>query len=212
MQSSTSAVVCWRPVLGVFLASVFCGGCSSEPPPARENIIESHSPSDADDPARHPTGDEIDLRLGSWDDVQRFIASQRGKIVVVNVWSTTCGACAEEFPRFVELQRKYERNDVVCVSFNCDYDGIRGKPPEFYRDGVQTFLADRKATTINFLSSVAFTDLIEPPVSLTFPQALVYGHDGILVKRFDNEQLEGDQNPSIFMSVAAYVAELRKEG
>lgn len=170
-------------------------GCSVEP---------QVSPSPPEDRKEN----EVELRPGSWEDVQRFIASQAGKIVVVNVWSTTCGSCAEEFPRFVELHRKFEQNGIVCVSFNCDYDGIRDKPPEFYRDRVLTFLTSRHATTENYLSTVAFTDLIEPPASLTFPLALVYGRDGTLAKRFDNEHLEADQNASIFANVADFVATL----
>jgi thiol-disulfide isomerase/thioredoxin len=185
------------------MLTVLSAGCSQASKTAPETSGNS-------DPLRTaaPLSSPVELEPASWNDVQQFIASQTGKVVVVDVWSTTCASCAEEFPGFVGLQRKFEQNDVVCVSFNCDYDGIEGKPPEYYREGVLTFLTARQATTKNFLSTVAFTDLIEPPASLTFPLALVYGRDGKLAKRFDNEQFAAGEDPFTYDDVAGFIATL----
>jgi thiol-disulfide isomerase/thioredoxin len=188
----------WAVMLTVLVA-----GCSADSKKAPETAGDSGPPR-----INPPRSSAVELEPASWDEVQRFIASQKGKVVVVDVWSTTCASCAEEFPGFVGLQRKFEQNDVVCVSFNCDYDGIEGKPPEYYREGVLTFLTARQATTKNFLSTVAFTDLIEPPASLTFPLALVYGRDGKLAKRFDNEQFAAGQDPFTYDDVAGFIATL----
>ena len=49
------------------------------------------------------------------------ISDLKGKIVVVNFWSTTCGSCMEEMPHFDEFQKDY-KDDVVILAL----DGEKG--------------------------------------------------------------------------------------
>lgn len=41
-------------------------------------------------------------------------------IVVVDMWATWCSACLEEFPKIIELQKRYKNQDVQFVSMNLD--------------------------------------------------------------------------------------------
>src|SRR6187401_2060375 len=74
-------------------------------------------------------GDAADVTLtaGTWKDVEGLIKQQQGKIVVVDIWSTSCLPCMTEFPHLVAMQRAHKEH-LVCVSFNVDYVGIRNKP------------------------------------------------------------------------------------
>ena len=49
------------------------------------------------------------------------ISDLKGKIVVVNFWSTTCGSCMEEMPHFDEFQKAY-MDEVVILAL----DGEKG--------------------------------------------------------------------------------------
>lgn len=49
------------------------------------------------------------------------IGDLKGKIVIVNFWSTTCGSCMEEMPHFDEFQKAY-KDEVVILAL----DGEKG--------------------------------------------------------------------------------------
>lgn len=163
-------------------------------------------------PVRRETakGEEVSLEIAGWQELQDRIAAERGRIVVVNIWSTTCGVCREHFPEFVDFHGNYRKRNVECLSLNCDYDGVPGKPPEYYRERVLTFLHRQKATCENLLSSDPLTDLIDRE-KVTYPQVLVYGRDGSLARRFDSDQSDAGSEGFTFTDVAQTVDELLKE-
>lgn len=130
---------------------------------------------------------KVTLKVRSWKGVQKRVGRHEGKVVLVNVWTTTCLACIEEFPNFVALGEKYPREKLALVSLNCDYDGIEGKPPSVYREKVLKFLREQQATFDNVMLNVSFLDFLEQIDLSSTPAILVYGPDGKLVKRFDND-------------------------
>jgi peroxiredoxin len=68
------------------------------------------------------------------------LSSQRGKVVLLNFWSKSCGPCLEEMPSLAELtQILHDRSDVVVLAVSID-DGpddvnptlktvLKGPPP-----------------------------------------------------------------------------------
>ncbi len=136
--------------------------------------------------------DGVAAEIASWDELQEFIAKQTGKIVVVDLWSTWCEPCLREFPHLVALQKKYPEK-VVCVSFNLNYDGSKNSPPESNSEELMEFFAKQKADIVNIISSTPDEKLYESINLAAIPAAYVYGSDGKLKKRFDNETLEYGQ-------------------
>ena len=43
-------------------------------------------------------------------------ASLKGKLIILNFWSTTCGPCLKEMPRLSELVDKYSNQDIVFLA------------------------------------------------------------------------------------------------
>ncbi len=114
----------------------------------------------------------------------------------------------KEFPNLVKLQKNLP-DSVVCVSFSCDYVGIKSKPPEFYEERVLKFLTNQKATFTNFLSTTEADTVYQEMGINSIPAVFVYGPDGKLSKKFDSESGDGsDEEPFTYKDVTAQVEKL----
>ena len=130
----------------------------------------------------------VKLVAGTWKDVEALVAKNAGKIVVVDVWSTSCLPCMTEFPELVKMHREHGEK-VVCISFNVDYVGIKSKPAATYEKNVQEFLQKHNATCTNILSTMPSDEIFQSLELPSIPAVYVYGTDGQLLKRFDDSLL-----------------------
>ncbi|MDD2540705.1 MAG: TlpA disulfide reductase family protein [Desulfuromonadaceae bacterium] len=48
------------------------------------------------------------------------LANYRGKVVILNFWSTTCGPCLAEIPSLVNLQREFKDQGLVVLGIALD--------------------------------------------------------------------------------------------
>ena len=152
---------------------------------------------------------EVTLQIADWDETLKLVASHKGQVVVLDAWSTSCAPCMREFPNLVKLHRKYGGKQVACMSLACDYAGIKNKPPEYYRERVLKFLTKQGATFENLLSSVPSDELFDKKMELSsIPAVYVFGRDGKLVKRFDNEKAEKEEDNFTYADVTKLVEEL----
>lgn len=132
---------------------------------------------------------KIMLTAGTWDNVLEQVKANKGRIVVVDIWSTSCLPCMTEFPNLVELQKTHG-DKIACISFNVDYVGIKSKPAEFYRERVQAFLTKQKAMFPNILCTVESDKVFEKLELSSIPAVYVFDAEGKEVKRFDDSLLE----------------------
>jgi len=49
-------------------------------------------------------------------------ADYKNKVVLVNFWAAWCVPCAEEVPRFIALQKKYQVQGLQVIGFSVDDD------------------------------------------------------------------------------------------
>ena len=118
----------------------------------------------------------IPLTIRSWEEVQTWIAEQRGKVVVIDLWSTYCAPCKREFPHFVAFHDTH-REMVACASLSLDYYGGDSNP-EDAKPAVREFLTSHKAVMQNFISSTPDSDVLAHVDSTSVPVALVYDQEG----------------------------------
>jgi len=128
---------------------------------------------------------EVKLVLKDYDGLQALIASKKGKVVVVDVWSTYCDPCMKEFPGLVGLHKKYGPEKVACISICTNYSGI-GKPEDELAEPL-AFLKKQGATFDNLLSTDADEALYKKLKIGSIPCIFVYDADGKLAKLFDKE-------------------------
>ena len=137
---------------------------------------------------------EVSVEIRTWDEFEKWVATQQGKPVVVDVWSNFCEPCIKEFPEFVSLHRQ-QGDDVVCASLNLDYYGA-GDTPEELQPRVLEFLRKHNASTVNFLSSTPDETVLDAIEVAALPVSLVYSSSGELEKVFSNAG--GENGPEGF--------------
>lgn len=114
----------------------------------------------------------------------REIERHRGKVVVLDCWSTSCPPCVREFPGLVRLASA-RRPDVVCLSLALDYDG--GDLDEVLPP-VRTFLESVGAHDVTNLIATEEADAMYRKLDLAgVPAVFVWRPDGTLARRFDDD-------------------------
>lgn len=131
------------------------------------------------------TGSDVKLDLKSSEDLQKLVASKKGKVVVVDAWSTYCDPCMKEFPGLVGLHKKYGAEKIACISFCMNYVGLGKVEDEI--EPVIEFLRKQNATFDNILSTDEDTVVNKKLGIQSVPAIFIYDRDGKLVKLINTE-------------------------
>ena len=88
-------------------------------------------------------------------------------IIVLNFWATWCPPCRKEMPLFVELQEKYEKENVKFVGIAIDEEKAVKQFGETYGLNYPSLVGDITATTLsldlgNRYQALPFTVIAEP--------------------------------------------------
>jgi thiol-disulfide isomerase/thioredoxin len=172
---------------------LYCVGCGTESSISAQSksgtapTTQSLPKNDKNIASPIPQPAEVALTLVSWDDVQKQVAANKGKVVVLDLWSTWCEPCVKEFPHFVALQDEFP-HDLVCLSLNCNFIGDDSLQEEL--KSVREFLAKHPGKAKHLMSQESDETLYKKVGISSIPVALVYDRTGKLRKRFDNESNE----------------------
>jgi thiol-disulfide isomerase/thioredoxin len=151
---------------------------------------------------------EVTVNVASWSEVQDIVASHRGKVVVVDLWSTWCVPCMREFPNLVKLQKQFP-DQVACISVNLNYDGSDDAPPQSHRDEVLKFLTRQNASFQNIICSDPDEMMYDKLDLGSIPAIYVYDKQGNVHRRFDNDAGEyGEEGFTYEQHVIPLVKEL----
>ena len=154
--------------------------CSAPVPPSPAPA--SSAPAASAGPEQRP----VEVTLVDYAGLMQAVESRKGRIVVLDCWSTSCPPCVKEFPGLVALARKY-REQVACLSLAFDYDGIG--TPEDVLPPVQAFLERVGAGDVTNMLNREDADSLYKKFDLaSIPAVFVYKPDGSLARRFDDEE------------------------
>ncbi len=127
----------------------------------------------------------VTLRLVDRAGLAAEIAACRGRVTVLDCWSTSCPPCVRDFPRLVALSERH-RDTVACLSLSFDYEGI-GTPADVVPK-VRAFLEASGARRVTNLLGTEESDALAAQLELVgVPAVFVYDRDGNLLERFDEE-------------------------
>ncbi len=106
--------------------------------------------------------------------LQAALASQKGKVVVLNFWATWCVPCREEFPDLVRFAKEHSaRVSLVTVSLD---------DPVEAATSVRKFLDDMKAPGLRLIKGPGdpdtFINSVDPAWSGGLPATFIQRADG----------------------------------
>jgi peroxiredoxin len=106
------------------------------------------------------------------------LSSFRGKTVILNFWTKTCGPCLEEMPSIAELAKiAAQRTDFVVLTVSTD------EGPDAVRDTLKVTLKDDPSPVVLFdpESEVVGTRY----GTRLFPETWIIDKEGVIRARFD---------------------------
>jgi len=153
---------------------------------------------------------KVTATIKTWKQTRKFIAKQKGKVVVVDVWTTWCEPCVKQFPHLVALSKKIPKK-LVAVSFNTNYAGLNGESSKKTKAEVLKFLQKQKAATVhNIVSKQTDAESWKAIGIDSVPAILVFDKNGTLAKRIDVAATEGE-DPSYKKHVFPLVKKLLQQ-
>jgi thiol-disulfide isomerase/thioredoxin len=127
----------------------------------------------------------VQLELVDHDGLMQAVAARRGRVVVLDCWSTSCPPCVREFPRLVALAAAHP-DGVSCLSLAFDYDGVGTAEESLPR--VRQFLERVGAHDVFNMLSREEADAMCRKLDLTsVPAVYVWRADGSLAVRYDDD-------------------------
>ena len=127
----------------------------------------------------------IAVRLVDHDGLMAEVAAHRGKVVVLDCWSTSCPPCVKEFPGLVRLAAAHPTG-VACLSVALEYEGIGAAEDSLPR--VREFLEQAGAHAVVNLLSREEADAMYRKLDLaSVPAVFVWRADGSLAVRYDDD-------------------------
>ncbi len=148
---------------------------------------------------------QLTIANRSWADLMAMLPMYRGKVVVIDLWSTSCDPCLKEYPGILALQKKHPQ-EIVCISWNCDYIGVKTKPVEYYRPRVVEFLQSQNSNIVHLMCNEPADELFEKLKLDSIPAVYVFDQQGQQVKRFDGQYTRTASNASATQSTGKAAA------
>jgi len=123
--------------------------------------------------ARTEVGDSMPAYSSTFLDGTAFdVTSQKGNVVLLNVWATWCGPCRFETPELETIHQKYGPRGLKVVGVSVDDTGV---------PGVKQFVAENK---ISYPIAVDADGKIANILRTTvLPTSVIIGRDGKILWR-----------------------------
>jgi thiol-disulfide isomerase/thioredoxin len=124
----------------------------------------------------------VELVAIHYPDLGNRIKDQKGRVVVVDFWADYCPPCKREFPKLVELNRKYAADGLACISVDLD-----DPADDAARARALRFLGEKKATFLNLLLDER-PDVWQAKLKIDGPPCVfVFNRAGGLLKKFHDD-------------------------
>ena len=159
-------------ILLLLLMSVACRKHEVAPKP---RVAKRAAPKPAETETAPPTevGDVMPAYATAYLDGQPFnLASEKGNVVLLNVWATWCGPCRMEIPELQTLHDKYRKQGFKVIGVSIDEGTI---------DIVKEFVAEKKvAYPIAFDPDSRLAETLQTTV---LPTSVIIDRTGRIVWR-----------------------------
>lgn len=114
------------------IALLFAVACAKRETqaPAKTAASPSSEPATTASVAPPDVGTAMPEFKAQWLDGSTFdLASQKGSVVLLNIWATWCGPCRFEIPELDKLHRSYESRGFKVIGISVDEGGAKDVQP-----------------------------------------------------------------------------------
>lgn len=102
-------------------------------------------------------------------------ASEKGNVVLLNLWATWCGPCRFEIPELGKLHAKYARRGFKVIGVSVDEGGANDVKPFVAEEKIQyPIVIDKEAK----LASILQTDQLPTSILVDREGSIVWKHVG----------------------------------
>jgi thiol-disulfide isomerase/thioredoxin len=167
-------------------------------PPRGKPLVAPSAVADA-----HGTS-QVKVEPASPEEYQKYVASQRGKVVLVDFWATYCLPCREKFPRTLALAKKYADQGFTAVSMSMD------SPDPSYQKKILEFLTQQNSEIKNLANRLEDTDAAFAALDIdggALPHYKIYGRNGKLRNKFGGDPDHPFDDDDIEKAVVAALKE-----
>lgn len=148
---------------------------------------------------------KIDVKVVSYDGLKDLVLKNRGKVVVVDFWSTSCIPCIRNFPHMVQMQHEHVKDGLVSISVSFDKIDEFAKTEKELKERVLNRLKELKSDLINVILDKGW-DLAEEKLRIkAIPCIYVFSRQGNWV------QFGGDGKPVDAAAVEKLVVQLLQQ-
>ena len=117
----------------------------------------------------------LNVSLVDANGFQELLTSNKGNVLVVNIWATWCVPCVEEMPDLIKLTDQYKDKNVKLISISIDY-------PEEIDSKILPFIKSHKLNfpvyVNNFRNDESFINFLNKDWSGAIPATFVYDKKG----------------------------------
>ena len=124
--------------------------------------------------------DKVELKVVKYDELCELVRANKGKVILLDFWATTCIPCKQSFPYTVEMHKQFADKGLVVISVSTDPLRDIFNDPDFKdpRPKIEAFLRDKKATFTNVVLDES-ADLLKEKMRLTaVPCLYVFNREG----------------------------------
>ncbi|MFZ1529224.1 MAG: TlpA disulfide reductase family protein [Ferruginibacter sp.] len=120
-------------------------------------------------------------------DIENYISSSKGQVLVINFWATFCKSCVAEIPSFIKITNRHKNDSVKLLLVSLDL-------PSFYPKKIAAFAKQRKFNVpivwLNETNADYFCPRVDPKWSGSIPATLIINTKTGYRKFFEEEMEE----------------------
>jgi thiol-disulfide isomerase/thioredoxin len=153
----------------------------------------------------------VTVKVLKYGDLADFVAANKGRVIVVDFWATTCIACKQSFFHTVEMSKAYRDQGLVVASVSTD--NLQEDESGTLKARVVKFLQSQDATFTNVILDEP-AKLMQDKLRLqSLPCMYVFNRDGQWTQFIGND-LAPDANhrhPNVEQYVKQCLAQTAKK-